>query len=70
MMLKTLAVSMYKLLEHSSNYFDTTGNLWFYSKAEATSFNNGIVDTNTFKFFKYKTKLIGSTVAMEFEKIQ
>ena len=52
MMLKTLAVSMYKLLEHSSNYFDTTGNLWFYSKAEATSFNNGIVDTNTFKFFK------------------
>ena len=28
-------MSMYSLLEYSSNYSDTTGSLWFYSKDEA-----------------------------------
>ena len=31
---------MYNLIEYSSNYFETTGSLWFYSKDEATNFNN------------------------------
>ena len=29
----------FPLLEYSSIYSDTTGNLWFYSKVEATNFN-------------------------------
>ena len=51
------------LLEHSSNYFNTIVGLWFYFKDEATHFNNTVADTNDFKSFKYKTKLLGSTAA-------
>ena len=29
---------MYNSIEYSSNYSETTGSLWFYSKDEATSF--------------------------------
>ena len=58
-----LVMQMYNLLEYSSNYSDTTGSLWFYSKDKATNFNTNIVDANNFKSFKYKTKLIGSTAA-------
>ena len=28
---------MYNLIEYSSNYFETIGSLWFYSKDEATN---------------------------------
>ena len=31
-----LVIPMYKLIEYSSNYSETTGSLWFYSKDEAT----------------------------------
>ena len=41
-----LAMSMYNLLECISNYFDTTSSLGFYSKDEATNFNDDIVDGN------------------------
>ena len=58
-----LVMPMYNLLEYSSNYSGTTGSLWFYSKDEATIFNINIGDTNNFKSFKYKTKLIRSTTA-------
>ena len=60
---------MHNLLENSSNYYDTSGSLCFYSKDEATSFKADIVNTNA-NFnadiantdnYKYKTKLIGST---------
>ena len=51
---------MYKYLEHSSNYSDMTGNLWFDYKDENTNFNNAIAEKNTFKF---ETKIIGSTAA-------
>ena len=57
-----LVISMYNLLEYSSNYPDTTGSLLFYSKDEATNFNDDIASTNAFKSFKYKTKLLGNTV--------
>ena len=30
---------MHNLIEYSSNYSETTGSLWFYSKDEANSFN-------------------------------
>ena len=54
---------MCSLIEYSSNYPETTGSLWFHSKGEATNFNNDIENTDNFKPFKYKAKLLGSTVA-------
>ena len=33
-----LVIPMYSSTEYSSNYSETTGSLWFYSKDEATSF--------------------------------
>ena len=50
---------MYNLIiEYSSNYSETTGSLLFYSKDEATDFNNNIASTDNFKSFKYKAKLL------------
>ena len=40
---------MYNLIECSSNYSETKGSLWFYSKDEATDFNNNIANTNDLK---------------------
>ena len=37
---------MYNLVEYSSDYSDTTGSLWFYSKDEATNFNTNIANDN------------------------
>ena len=54
---------MHNLIEYSSNYSKTTGSLWFYSKDEATSFNNNLEYTDNFKSFEYKTKLLGNTIA-------
>ena len=47
-----LVMVVYNLLEHSSNYFDTTSGLWFYSKDEATNFNADIENHNGFKSFE------------------
>ena len=43
-----LFMLMYSLIEYSSNYSETTGSLWFYSKDEATNFNANIANTNNF----------------------
>ena len=43
--------------------FYKTGNLWFYSKSKANNFNANIDNTNAFKSFEYKTKLLWDTVA-------
>ena len=40
---------MYNLVEYSSHYSETTGNLCFYSKDEVTKFNAGIANSNNFK---------------------
>ena len=48
---------------YSSNHSETTGNLWFYSKDVATNSDANIANTNSFKSFKYKAKLLGNTVA-------
>ena len=58
-----LVMPKYNLLEYSSNYSDTTSSLPFYSKDEVNNFGNVIANTNAFKSFKCKAKLIGSTVA-------
>ena len=41
---------MYNLIEYSSNYSQTTSSFWFYSKDEATNFNNNIENTDNFKY--------------------
>ena len=51
---------MYNLREYSSNYSETTRSLWFCSKGEATDFNADIGNTDSFKSFKYKAKLLGN----------
>ena len=43
---------IYNSKEYSSNYSETTGSLWFYSKEEAANFNADIADDNNFKSFK------------------
>ena len=53
------------MIEYSSNYSETTGSLWFYSKDEATSFNANIANIDNFKFFKYKAKLLRNTEAQD-----
>ena len=58
-----LVIPMYNLIEHGSNYFETTGSLWFYSKDEGTDFNADIANDNNFKSFKCKAKLLGNTEA-------
>ena len=49
------------MIEYSSNYSETTGILWFYSKDEATNFNANIANIDNFKSFKYKAKLLRNT---------
>ena len=53
---------MYNPVEYSLNYSQGTGSLWYYSKDEATNFNNNIANTNNFKSFKNKAKLLENTV--------
>ena len=51
---------IYNLIEYSSNYSETTGSSWFYSKYEATNCNTDIANNNN---FEYKAKLLVNTVA-------
>ena len=60
-----LVMSVYNLVQYSSNYSEATGSLWLYSKNEPTDFNNNIADTDNFKSFKHKAKLLGNTVARD-----
>ena len=54
---------MYNLIEYSSNYSKTTGSLWFYSKDELTYFSADIANTDNFKSFMFKAKLLENTEA-------
>ena len=58
-----LVMLMYILIEYSSNYSETTGSLWFYSKDEAVNFNDDIENTDDFKSFENEAELLGNTVA-------
>ena len=51
-----LVMLMYNLIEYISS-------LWFYSKDKATNFNNDMENTDDFKSFKYKAKLVVYTAA-------
>ena len=53
----------YNLIEHSSNYSEKEGSLWFYSKEESTNFNVDIATTNNSKSFMHKAKLLETTEA-------
>ena len=55
----------HNLIEHSSNYSETTGSLLFYSKDEGNNFNADIANDDNFlsKYFKYKAKLFGNTIS-------
>ena len=48
---------MYNLIEYSSNYSDTAGTLWFYSKDEATNFDADTANTNVLKNAKIAVPL-------------
>ena len=50
-----LVMPMYSLIEYSSNYSETAGYLWFYSKVKGNNFNADIASTNNFKSFKYQS---------------
>ena len=52
---------MYNLMKCSSNYFGKTEKLRFYSEDEATDVFINIANTDNFKYFKYKSKLLGNT---------
>ena len=54
---------IYNFLEYNSNYSDTTGSLWFFSKDDAANFNDNITDDDNIKYFMYKTELTGATNA-------
>ena len=54
---------MYNLKEYSSNHSEATGSLWFHSKGQAINFNADITNTDNFKSFKYRAKLLGNTTA-------
>ena len=43
-----LVMPMYNFLEYRSNYSETTGSFWFYSKDEATKFDADVVNTDYF----------------------
>ena len=59
-----LVMLMSNLIEYSSNYSQTVGSLWFYSKDEVTNFSTGSANNNNnFKSFRYKAKLLGNTAA-------
>ena len=49
---------MYNLIEYSSNYFETTASLWFYSKDEAPNFNADIVNDDNSNSSRYKAELL------------
>ena len=49
------------MIKYSSNFSDTIGSLWFYSKDETTNFNANIANNSIFKSFEYKLKLLGNS---------
>ena len=60
---------IHNLVEYCSNYSDTTDSLCFFSKDEATNFNDNISNNNAFKSFEYKAKVLENIVADESNSI-
>ena len=53
-----LLMPMYNRIEYSSNYSETAGSLWFYSKEKIINFNVDNANTDNLKLFKYEAKLL------------
>ena len=53
-----MVITTDSLAEYSSNYSQKTGSLCFYSKDQTTDSNANITNTDDFKSFKYKAKLL------------
>ena len=51
---------MYKLVEHSDNYSDTSGSLWDIKRDEIVN-NANVTNDDDAPLFKYKANLIGNT---------
>ena len=49
-----LVMSMSSLIEYSSNYSETAGGLWIYSKDERTNFNADIGNNNNLNFLNIR----------------
>ena len=47
---------VYNLIEYSSNYSETTGRLWFYSKDEVTDFAADIVNDKILNLLNIRLK--------------
>ena len=52
-----LLMSMYNLIEYSSNYSEVTRSLWFYSKNQATNFNADIANNHNIVLNLLKIRL-------------
>ena len=55
-----IAMPMYKLIEYSDNYSDTSGSLWQFKRDEVTDKNADLTTDNS-QLFKYKAALLGRT---------
>ena len=64
MMLETFikVMLLHNLTEYSSNYSDTTGSLWFYSKNETTNFDAAIANIDSFIYIQYKASLLENII--------
>ena len=63
---------MFDFIDYSSNHSDTTVSSCFYSKDEATSFNNNIANTDVFKLSLYeiilRQRTFFSTIKLAFQE--
>ena len=55
-----ITMPMYKLIEYSDNYSDTSGSLWQFKRDEITN-NGDVTNDKNVPSFKYKANLIGNT---------
>ena len=60
-----IVMSMYKLIEYSDNYCETSGSLWHYYRDEPFLYNGPTADfpanNNNSTPFKFKTNIVGRT---------
>ena len=54
---------MDKLVEYNLVFLKSTRSLWFYCKGEATNISKNIENSDNFKSFTYKAKLLQTTAS-------
>ena len=65
-----LVIPMYNLIEYSSNYSETTGNLWFYSRYEPTNFLILIIILQTLVILNLSSIRLNYQETQKFSPIQ